>query len=77
MKRLSVKTTDCSCDKLIKIAEKCGFTVVNGSRHCRVINQKGEPISTIPRHSNLNKYTVKGILEAFNELGEADIETIN
>jgi len=75
MKRLSVKTTDCSCDRLLKVAKKCGFIIKNGANHYRVLNQKGCPVTVIPRHNKLKRYTVKGILEGFNKFG-ADIDII-
>lgn len=72
MKKLNVKTTDCSCDKLIVVAKKCGFGVFEGSKHCKVTDSNQEVITTIPRHKTIDKYTVKGILERFREFG-ADI----
>lgn len=75
MKPLSVKTSDCSCEDLLKIAQKYRFSVVEGSKHCKIKSQKGETITVIPRHNSLNKHTAKGILERFIEFG-ADIDII-
>lgn len=69
MRELNVKTTDCSCEKLLMIAQKCGFGVFMGKKHCKIKTTKGEFVTMIPRHSDLSKYTVKGILERFNESG--------
>ena len=69
MKRLNVKTTDCSCDRLLVIAKKLGFVNVGGRKHCKIESVDGQFITLIPRHSHLAKPTVKGILERFNQFG--------
>lgn len=69
MRELNVKTTDCSCEKLLRVAEKCGFSVFMSKKHCKIKTAEGRFVTMIPRHSVLAKPTVKGILERFNELG--------
>lgn len=66
---LSVKVADCSCEKLVRIAEQCGFDVVEGRKHCKVKTLEGRFVTTIPRHKRLKRETVKGIIDAFNALG--------
>lgn len=69
MKRLKVKTADCSCDKLLTIAKKLGFVNAGGRKHCKIKSVDGQFITLIPRHSRLAKPTAKGILERFNQFG--------
>jgi len=65
MRKLSVKTTDCSCDDLLKVAKKCGFVDGAGKKHYKIETIDGKFITTIPRHSCLSKDTAKGILKRF------------
>ena len=69
MKRLKAKTSDCSCNKLLTIAQKCGFVNVGGRKHCKIKSTDGQFITLIPRHNRLSKETAKGILERFNQFG--------
>ena len=69
MEELKVNTTDCSCDKLLIVAKKCGFINKGGKKHCKIINTEGQFITTIPRHNYLSKDTVRGILRQFNKFG--------
>ena len=69
--RCNVK--DCSSADLMKLAVKSGFTVSQGSGHCKIYAQNGRLITTIPRHNRLKHYTAKSIVESFNCFG-ADIE---
>jgi hypothetical protein len=69
MRKLKVKTTDCSCDYLLGIAQKCGFNCFAGARHYKIKSADNKFITTIPRHNTISKYTVKGILKAFSEFG--------
>lgn len=73
MKKLRCKICDCSCSDLKKIAEKSGFIVAEGARHCKVIATDGKLITTIPRHNYINPFTVKGIIKDLNNFG-ADVE---
>jgi hypothetical protein len=73
MKKLRCKIKDCSCSELIKLAQKCGFTVVEGGRHCKVKTFQGILITTIPRHNRVDRFTAKEVVESFNRFG-ADIE---
>lgn len=66
MEKLDVKTTDCSCEKLLRIAGKLGFKIVEGKKHCKIKSADGQFITTIPRSNCLSKHTVKGILERYN-----------
>ena len=65
MRELRVKTTDCSCDDLLKVAKKCGFVDGSGKKHYKIETIDGKFITTIPRHSHLSKDTAKGILKRF------------
>ncbi len=69
MRELRVKTTDCSCDDLLKVAKKCGFADGVGKKHYKIETIDGKFIATIPRHSCLSKDTAKGILKRFNLFG--------
>ncbi|MEK7124570.1 MAG: type II toxin-antitoxin system HicA family toxin [Patescibacteria group bacterium] len=75
MRELRVKITDCSYEKLLKIAKQCGFHDAGGKKHCKIKSKDGQFITTIPRHSILSKDTVKEILKRFNLFG-AKIEII-
>ena len=57
MRELKVKTVDCSCDDLLKIARKCGFTDGGGKKHYKIETFDGKFITTIPRHNCLDKDT--------------------
>ncbi|MEK7665161.1 MAG: type II toxin-antitoxin system HicA family toxin [Patescibacteria group bacterium] len=69
MQKLTVKTTDCSCEDLLKVAKRCGFIEAGGKKHCKIKSIDGQFITTIPRHKCLSKDTVKGILKRFNQFG--------
>jgi len=75
MRELKVKTVDCSCDDLLKIARKCGFTDGGGKKHYKIETFDGKFITTIPRHNCLDKDTAKGILKRFILFG-ANIKII-
>ena len=64
-----VKIADCSYETLMRIAERCGFDIQEGRKHCKVKTAEGRFITTIPRHSRLKRETAKGIVDAFNSFG--------
>lgn len=72
-KKQKVNLTDCSADKLKRIAEKCGFCIYNGRKHYKVKTVDGKFVTMIPRHNCISKFTIKGIINAFMAFG-ADIE---
>ena len=72
MPPLIVKTTDCSCDDLLKVAKRVGFSYFQGRKHCKIKTGDGKFVTMIPRSKSLSKHTVKGILQAFIKFG-ADI----
>ncbi|MFH1822509.1 MAG: hypothetical protein ABH830_02295 [Patescibacteria group bacterium] len=74
MQELSVKITDCSGEKLLAIALKCGFVDGKGKKHYKVKNKAGQFITTIPRGKKIKKETARGIIKRLNEFG-AKIET--
>ncbi|MDP2741748.1 MAG: hypothetical protein Q8O66_03640 [bacterium] len=69
MQKLTVKTTDCSCDDLLRVAKKCGFINAGGKKHCKIKSIDDQFITMIPRHKCLSKDTVRGILKRFNQFG--------
>lgn len=69
MDELVLKITDCSYDRLLRIAERCGFKIKEGRKHCKVKTQDEIFITTIPRHNRLKRETVRGIAEAFIKFG--------
>ncbi len=73
MKRLQCKTKDCSNSDLIKLAQKSGFVIFEGGSHSKVKNTRGELITVIPRHSRVDRFTAKDVIESFNRFG-ANIE---
>ena len=73
MKKLTVKTADCGYKELIKVAQKCGFEIRQGKKHCKVVSQEGVFITTVPRHSIVKRETAKGIAKRFKEFC-ADVE---
>ena len=66
---MKIDTTNCSWEKLVILAKKCGFFVSEGAKHTRVENKNGALITTIPRKNRLNKYTVRGIIDDFKKSG--------
>jgi hypothetical protein len=53
MKTQRVKITDCSCADIIKVAQNCGFIVIQGGRHCKIMDLAGKFITPIPRHNKV------------------------
>ena len=64
MKKYHVNPANTSHDELRKIAKNSGFIFFEGGRHTKVKAKNGDFITEIPRHSPLNKWTAKGIIEA-------------
>ncbi|MCG2689923.1 type II toxin-antitoxin system HicA family toxin [Candidatus Parcubacteria bacterium] len=65
-----IDITDCSWGQLCKLSVRCGFFLVEGSKHTLVKEgPKGKQITTIPRHNKLNKWTAKAIIEALRGAG--------
>lgn len=75
MKNPAVNTANASHKELVAIAINSGFIVYEGSKHTKIKTQSGEFITEIPRHSPINKHTVKNILKAMIVHG-VDIEII-
>ncbi|KKT57697.1 MAG: hypothetical protein UW81_C0001G0025 [Candidatus Giovannonibacteria bacterium GW2011_GWC2_44_9] len=53
--------TDISSDRAVKAFEKAGFWISKKGKHIGMTN--GAKKITIPRHSRLNPYTIKGIIK--------------
>ncbi len=70
-----INPSNCCWKDLVNLAIKCGFTVFEGGNHTKVKSPSGELITTIPRHNNLDKFTVKGILKELIKAG-ADIKIV-
>jgi hypothetical protein len=64
-----VKIADCSCDTLVRIALQCGFSIIEGRKHCKIKTTEGRFVTTIPRHNRLKRETARGIVEALNSFG--------
>jgi hypothetical protein len=69
VKELRVNAANCSGSELVAIAKQSGFEVFEGAKHTKIKKQTGEFVTMIPRHENLNKHTVKGVVEAMNAAG--------
>lgn len=52
--------TDVSSDRAIKVFKKSGFWISREGKHTGMTN--GTRKITIPRHSQINPYTLKGII---------------
>lgn len=66
---MKISLTDCSWEKLVNLADKCGFYTPEGGKHTRVEDKNGGLITTIPRKNRINKNTAKGIIEDFKKAG--------
>jgi len=73
VKKLRVKKSDGSHDKLCRIAVRAGFVLHEGKRHTKVKTTTGEFVTTIPRHNHLKSELVAGAVEAMHAHG-ANIE---
>lgn len=65
----SVKAVNSGYNDLVKAAQKCGFLIMEGGKHCKVKTADSEFVTTIPRHNTLKRETVKGIIKAFASAG--------
>ena len=72
MKQIKINPANISYDEFYRIAQQCGFIIKEGRKHCKVLNQEGKFITTIPRHNQLKRETARGIAKKFIEFG-ADI----
>lgn len=50
--------------RLKKIAQKLGFFVFEGRNHSKVKDENNNFVTTIPRHNNIKKELVNGIIDA-------------
>ena len=75
MKKLVVKTTNCSCRDILNIAKKNGFLIIEGSKHSKVKDSMDKTITIVPRHNKLDRGTAKGILKRLKDFG-ANIEIL-
>ena len=74
MKQQRVNCADASYAQLKKIAENCGFDVVETrNKHAKVRTKEGKFITTIPRHNLVIKPTAIEIVKRFNEF-EGNVE---
>ena len=73
MKQFIVRISDCSGDELIRIAEKCGFTVYSGGKHSKVKTTSGETVTYIPRHNRIKRELARVIARDMIDFG-ANIE---
>lgn len=64
-----VRVAGCSYKRLVALAKRCGFIIVEGGKHSKVKRQSGEFVTIIPRHNRLKRETVRGIIKRFNEFG--------
>ena len=71
-KKIHVRVADCSYEILVRIARRCGFTIIEARKHCKIKTSDGRFVTTIPRHNRLKRETAKGIVEALVSFG-ADI----
>jgi len=69
VKSVSVNTANCSHGKLVRLAKRCGFAIVEGKKHSKINTTRGEFVTMVPRHEVLNRHTTKGILEGMNAHG--------
>jgi len=66
---MKISIADCSWKQLVNLAQKCGFFTPEGGRHTRVEDRQGNVITTIPRHSCINRETAKGIIKDLKKAG--------
>lgn len=67
----NIKIADCSYEKIIRIAERCGFLVQEGRKHAKIKTRDDKFITAVPRHSRLKRETARAIVEALNAKGAA------
>lgn len=66
---MRVKLADTSWRTLVNLASKCGFVIYEGGPYTKVKTKEGKFVTTIPRHSQLEKAIVRGILKKFRQFG--------
>jgi hypothetical protein len=69
--------TNCSYKKLRKVAQKLGFFVFEGKKHCKIKDENNKFITMIPRHNEIKRETAKGIVEDFIKKGKTPKEKID
>lgn len=69
MKEFTINSADCSSEMLIKAARKCGFLIMHGKKHCKIVTANGMFVTTIPRHARLKRELARGITERYNRFG--------
>jgi hypothetical protein len=69
MKRLRLNTKGCSCQDILRLADRSGFCIFEGAKHYKIKTSKDEFIAMVPRHNPLNTFTAKGIAERMNLFG--------
>jgi len=62
-------TNDLTWRELVNLASKCGFVIFEGGKHTKVKTKTGQFITTIPRHHNLDRNLVRGVLKQFRLFG--------
>jgi hypothetical protein len=73
MRELKVNIADCSADRLIRAAKKCGFVIGRGKKHYKIETPDGRFVTTVPRHSRLKKELARGIVERLTEFSPRKI----
>ena len=73
MRKLKVNSADCSSNRLVIIARRCGFIVKGGAKHYKVKTKNGEFVTIIPRHNRLKRETVRGVVKTLNQF-DCDID---
>lgn len=66
---MKINIADCSWKQLVSLAKKCCFYTYEGEKHTRVEDKEGNVITTIPRHTCINRETAKGIIKDFKKAG--------
>lgn len=71
------KLINCSPKDVIRALNKLGaFTIIEGSNHIKIIHVGTGKVSTIPRHSPINRHLLKDFVEDYliEELGYSEEE---
>lgn len=53
--------TDVSCERIIRVLAKAGFTIVREGKHC--VMGKGELLVVVPRHHRIKRETLRDIIK--------------
>jgi len=70
---MEINPNDKSGKDLCKIAGKLGFKLKEGGNHTKVKTKKGKFVTTIPRHSSINRQLTIKILKQLKRKG-ADVK---